>query len=208
MPGVVANRPDASTFFQLPPPTNGAGTIAQAIIGSCRTRRTIPVNTLSGGSWMHLSRQPKSGTRRALQAAAAAVSALIAATILVAQAARSDPDRGRFDGVWTTILSCPNSNGALGYSFEFPATVKDGLLHAEKGTRGQPGWLQLDGKILDDGSADLYASGIVGAAPFAVGQRPAGTGYGYHVAAQFTPSSATGHRVEGRPCSVVFSRSP
>jgi len=44
-----------------------------------------------------------------------------------------------------------------------------------EGTRGQPGWLQLDGRILDDGSADLYAKGIVGAAPFAVGQRPAGT---------------------------------
>jgi hypothetical protein len=133
---------------------------------------------------------------------------MIAATILFAPIARPAPDPSRFDGTWTTVLSCPDSNGALGYSFEFPASVKDGVLHAEKGSRGQPGWLQLDGKILDDGSAKLYASGIVGAAPFAVGQRPAGTAYGYHVAAQFSASSATGHRMEGRPCTVAFSRNP
>ena len=155
---------------------------------------------------MQLSHQPDRATRRALQAAVGA--AVIAMMILIAAAARSDSNSRRFDGIWTTILSCSNSNGALGYSFEFPATVKDGVLHAEKGTRGQPGWLQLYGKILDDGSADLYANGIVGAAPFAVGQRPAGTEYGYHVAAQFSATSASGHRVEGRPCSVVFSRSP
>ena len=155
---------------------------------------------------MQLSQQPDRATRRALQAAVGA--AVIAMMILIAAAARSDSNSRRFDGIWTTILSCSNSNGALGYSFEFPATVKDGVLHAEKGTRGQPGWLQLYGKILDDGSADLYANRIVGAAPFAVGQRPAGTEYGYHVAAQFSATSASGHRVEGRPCSVVFSRSP
>jgi hypothetical protein len=133
---------------------------------------------------------------------------VIMAMTLIPDAARSDPGPGRFDGVWTTILSCGNSNGALGYSFEFPATVKDGVLHAEKGTSGQPGWLRLDGKILEDGSADLYANGIVGAAPFAVGQRPAGTEYGYHVAARFSETSGTGQRVEGRPCTVVFTKRP
>ncbi len=111
-----------------------------------------------------------------------------------------------FDGTWTTVLSCENSHGALGYSFEFPATVRDGVLHAEKGTRGQPGWLTLDGTIGADGAATLYASGLVGAAPYAVGDRPAGTAYGYHVAAHFAAASGTGHRVEGRPCTVSFTR--
>ena len=80
----------------------------------------------------------------------------------------------RFDGVWTTILSCPNSNGALGYSYQFTSIVRDGVLHGEKGDKGQPGWLQLDGEIMQEGSANLYVQGLVGAAPFAVGQRPAG----------------------------------
>lgn len=120
--------------------------------------------------------------------------------------ARADEARGRFDGEWDTILSCPNSNGALGYSFKFVSTVKNGLLHGEKGRRNEAGWLQLDGKILDDGSADLYVDGLVGAAPYAVGQRPAGSKYGYHVTSRFTDQAGSGTRVEGRPCTVTFNR--
>jgi hypothetical protein len=44
------------------------------------------------------------------------------------------------------------------------------------------------------------------AAPFAVGQRPAGTRYGYHVEARFADDTGEGHRVEGRPCSLTSSR--
>lgn len=121
-------------------------------------------------------------------------------------ASRADDADRRFDGVWDTILSCTNSNGALGYSFEFPSTVKDGVLHGEKGTKGEPGWLQIDGKILHDGAANLYANGLVGAAPFAVGQRPAGTEYGYHLDTKFSDTSGKGTRVEGRPCSVTFTK--
>jgi hypothetical protein len=120
--------------------------------------------------------------------------------------ARGDDARGRFDGEWDTILSCPNSNGALGYSFKFVSTVRNGLLHGEKGRRDEAGWLQLDGKILDDGSADLYVDGLVGAAPYAVGQRPAGSKYGYHVTSKFTDQAGSGTRVEGRPCTVTFNR--
>jgi hypothetical protein len=121
-------------------------------------------------------------------------------------AGADDASPGPFDGVWDTIVSCVNASGALGYSFEFPSTVKQGVLHGEKGTPGEPGWLKLDGKIAADGAADLYASGLVGAAPFAVGQRPAGTAYGYHVDARFSATSGTGHRVEGRPCTLTFTR--
>ena len=120
--------------------------------------------------------------------------------------ARADDVVRRFDGTWDTILTCPNSNGALGFSYHFDSTVKDGLLHGEKGDKGQPGWLQLDGKIPVDGSASLYAEGLVGAAPYAVGQRPKGTQYGFHVASMFTDRSGTGTRVEGRPCSVTFMK--
>jgi hypothetical protein len=126
--------------------------------------------------------------------------------LLLASAAYPQQPHRHFDGVWNTILSCTNTNGALGYSFEFPSTVKDDVLHGEKGKQGEPGWLQLDGRIQPDGAADLYASGLVGAAPYAVGQRPAGTAYGYHVDARFSGDSGSGHRIEGRPCSVQFSR--
>lgn len=118
----------------------------------------------------------------------------------------ADDGHSRFDGSWDTILSCPNADGALGYSFKFLSTVKDGVLHGEKGRREEPGWLQLDGRILADGSAELYVDGLVGAAPYAVGQRPAGSKYGYHVTSRFTDASGSGTRVEGRPCTVTFAK--
>lgn len=124
-------------------------------------------------------------------------------TLLAAGSSLAE-DRSRFDGTWSAVLACSNTNGALGYSFKMPATVKDGVLHAEKGTKGQAGWLQIDGKIAVDGTAKLYASGLVGASEFAVGQRPAGTEYGYHIDSKFTELEGKGKRVEGRPCEVVF----
>jgi hypothetical protein len=121
-------------------------------------------------------------------------------------AAAGDAASAAFDGEWDTILSCPNSNGALGYSFEFPAHVKDGVLHGEKGAKGEAGWLQIDGTIAADGTASLYASGLVGASEMAVGHRPAGTSYGYHLDVRFAAASGTGQRVEGRPCTVTFKK--
>ena len=104
-------------------------------------------------------------------------------------------------------LSCEKpGHDAQGYSFKFPSIVKDGVLHAEKGTKGKPGWLQLDGKLQTDGSAKIYADGLVGAAEAAVGHRPVGTEYGYHIEARFSANSGTGRRVEGRSCSVTFAR--
>src|ERR1700678_3897572 len=111
-----------------------------------------------------------------------------------------------FDGAWDTVVSCENTTGALGYSFKFPSVVKDGVLHGEKETKGKPGWLQLDGKIQADGSAAIYAEGLVGAADAAVGHRPAGTLYGYHIEAKFSQASGSGKPVEGRACTVTFEK--
>ena len=133
------------------------------------------------------------------------VASLLGCT-LAPDAARAAAGTGRFDGLWQTILSCPDSHGALGYSFKFTSLVKNGVLHGDKGTRGEPGWLQIDGQIDEEGKASLYADGLIGAADFAVGQRPAGTRYNYHIDALFTATSAEGHRVEGRKCSVVWTR--
>jgi hypothetical protein len=120
---------------------------------------------------------------------------------------RPAPAPGPFDGTWQTTLSCPNASGALGFSIRFPSTVANGVLHGERGTAREAGWLQIDGPVSADGAADLYVDGLVGAAPFAVGQRPAGTPYGYHVRARFAGDRGEGQRVEGRPCSVLFTRS-
>jgi hypothetical protein len=131
---------------------------------------------------------------------------LLAVLMTVASDTRADEKVKHFDGEWNTVLSCPNSNGALGYSFDFPSIVKDGVLHGEKGEKGKPGWFQIDGPIAPDGHASIYASGLVGAAEAAVGRRPAGTQYSYHIETAFIDASGTGNRVEGRPCTVTFTR--
>ena len=127
-------------------------------------------------------------------------------TIAVAGGLTAEGDTTHFDGTWDTTLSCSNSNGALGYSFKFSSTVKDGALHGQKGQEGKPGWLQLDGNIQPDGAAKLYVKGLVGAREFAVGHRPAGSEYGYHVEAKFSDRKGSGKRVEGRPCEAAFVR--
>jgi hypothetical protein len=113
---------------------------------------------------------------------------------------------GQFDGTWNTTLSCSNADGALGYSFRFPSVVKDDVLHGEKGKKNEPGWLSIDGNVGPDGKAALYVDGLVGAAPYAVGQRPGGTQYGYHVNAVFSEREGRGSRVEGRSCTVEFTK--
>lgn len=144
------------------------------------------------------------GTRRVALVVVLSVFSALGAR--AAEAAEGVPPTTRFDGSWQTTLSCTNADGALGYSFRFPSFVKNGVLHGEKGTAHQAGWLQIDGSVSPDGVANLYVEGLVGAAPFAVGQRPAGTSYGYHVDARFSVDHAEGHRIEGRPCTVVWTR--
>jgi hypothetical protein len=113
-----------------------------------------------------------------------------------------------FDGTWQTTVSCENASGALGYSYRFDSIVKDDVLHGEKGDKDKPGWFQLDGKIARDGTARFYADGLVGASETAVGHRPAGTRYNYHVEANFSGDSGTGKRTEGRPCTLEFKKKP
>jgi hypothetical protein len=116
------------------------------------------------------------------------------------------PEKPPFDGTWDTILSCSNRPGVLGFSYRFSAIVKDSVLHADHGPKGQPGWLQIDGKIQPDGKASFYANGLVGAAEAAVGHLASGTEYGYHIDAKFSCDEGTGQRVEGRSCDLSFRR--
>lgn len=125
--------------------------------------------------------------------------------MLLPGASWSAPENTRpFDGYWLTTISCPNAAGALGYSYQFPAQVKDGVLHGERYSAGQPGWLMLDGRIQPDGNSNIYAKGIVSAPEYAPGQIPKGTDYGYRITARFEGNRGTGSRVEGRPCSFAF----
>ena len=115
--------------------------------------------------------------------------------------------RSPFDGTWVVVLTCTAAHdGAAGYTFRFPATVQNGILHGENGVRGQAGSMFLDGSIAADGQAMLVAQGLTNNPVYSVGRVPPAMPYTYHLQSTFQPTRGTGKRIELRPCEAVFSR--
>ncbi|MGA7220068.1 MAG: hypothetical protein WBX38_17260 [Candidatus Sulfotelmatobacter sp.] len=112
-----------------------------------------------------------------------------------------------FDGKWQTTVSCEASRGALGYSYRFVSEVKDGKLRGLHGTEGEPSSLLIEGKVEDDGTGKLYATGRTGSKEYVPGRdTPRGTEYSYNIDAHFKDATGAGTRVEGRPCSFQFEK--
>ncbi len=84
--------------------------------------------------------------------------------------------------------------------------VKDGVLHGERGTAGSRGWMTLDGAIQPDGAATLNASGITNDTDELRGLIAAETSYTYRVAARFEGSHGLGGWIDGRLCTLKFTR--
>jgi hypothetical protein len=130
---------------------------------------------------------------------------LIAGMLLVPPTAL--PAQGRFDGKWLTTVSCEAARDALGYSYRFVSEVKNGSLRGLRGKEGEPGSLLIEGKISDDGTGKLYATGHTRSKEF-VPERdtPRGSEYHYSIDAHLSEKTGTGTRVEGRPCSFQFEK--
>lgn len=118
---------------------------------------------------------------------------------------------GKYDGNWITSLACEAHGETAAYKWQFPSTVTDNIYHAQHGEQGGPGYLVIDGKIADDGSAKLQAKGTVthnnARGVFAM----KGNNYSYDIKAQFTERTGTGTRNEGagilgRPCTFEFTK--
>ena len=116
----------------------------------------------------------------------------------------------RFDGHWLTKLTCPAKGNTEGYSWQFPGVIENSSFRGEHGTAGQPGYLLIEGKIKEDGSAKLSANGIVASRKYARGAfAHEGEDYSYDIKAQFKEAEGTGIRNEGlgivgRPCTFEF----
>ena len=116
----------------------------------------------------------------------------------------------RFDGKWDTTLTCPDKGKTSGYTWKFVSTIKNGVLHGDRGTAGQPGWFALDGKVGDEGAAKLSGDGIVMSREYARGVFTSkGSDYSYNVKATFKATQGSGVRDEGlgivgRPCTFEF----
>ena len=120
---------------------------------------------------------------------------------------------GKYDGNWVTHLACEAHGQTPAYKWEFPSTIKDNNFHGVHGEPGGPGYLLIEGKIADDGSAKLSAKGTVtqnnAHGVFAM----KGNNYSYNIKAQFGDTKGTGTRDEGagilgRPCTFEFDKQP
>ncbi len=119
--------------------------------------------------------------------------------------------RGRFDGTWTTNMSCDASTHMPAYKWTFVSTIARGVFHGQHGEEGGPGYMVMDGTIGADGSAKLHAKGTVQAGKAGIVTQLKGNKYDYYVEAKFTDTSGTGKRDEGagilgRPCSFEFTK--
>jgi hypothetical protein len=104
----------------------------------------------------------------------------------------------RFDGNWLTKLTCPAKGNTEGYTWQFPSVIQSGNFRGERGTAGDPGNLLIEGKIKDNGSAKLSATGIVASRKYARGVfARKGEDYSYNIKAQFQETEGTGARDEG-----------
>lgn len=116
----------------------------------------------------------------------------------------------RFDGKWLTTVTCPAIRMTEAYKIQLPGLVKDGNFRGEYGTAGEPGYLLIEGKIREDGSAKLSATGIVASRKYARGVfAHKGEEYSYDVKAQFKETEGTGTKSEGlgivgRACTFEF----
>jgi hypothetical protein len=132
---------------------------------------------------------------------------LLMIPLLLLAAASPAQNAGSFDGKWLTTLSCENYRDALGFSYQFVGTVKDGTYHGVHGTEGEPGSLVIEGPIAADGKASFYARGRTGSKEYVPGRdTPRGTEYGYNINARFFGAAGSGTRVEGRPCTLKFAK--
>ena len=122
--------------------------------------------------------------------------------------------QGRFDGNWHTKLTCPAKGNTEGYTWVFPSVIQNNNFRGEHGTAGEPGYLLIEGKIAENGSAKLSATGIVASRKYARGVFTSkGEEYGYDIKAQFQETSGTGTRnqglgIVGRPCTFDFVKQP
>jgi len=116
----------------------------------------------------------------------------------------------RFDGNWSTKLTCPEKGNTEGYTWQFASVIRNSNYHGEHGTAGEPGYLLIEGRIAEDGTAKLSATGIVASRKYARGVfAHKGEEYNYDIKAQFQDTQGTGTKsaglgIVGRTCTFDF----
>jgi len=131
-----------------------------------------------------------------------------AATLLYAQNTSSASETA-FDGTWSLTVDYreyknPDGTVALPWVIHCQAEVKNGVLHAQHGSKeGTASW-QLNGKIEPDGTATLTTTGITGNPKYTPFHPEPGKQYKFQVVAHFDGRRGSGKSV-GDPRTRTFT---
>jgi hypothetical protein len=110
-----------------------------------------------------------------------------------------------FDGAWAVTVACAKApDGALGYTWRFPADVHNGALLGYYNRPGAVPSATLSGQINSSGDAVLTMRGRTGAINYNVGNANPGTPFHYTANAHFERAHGTGKRNEVRDCQLNF----
>jgi hypothetical protein len=133
-----------------------------------------------------------------------------AATMLFPQITKAASDKTAFDGTRQVTMSArnydnPNTTMSDAYAYVFPMSVKNGVLHGERGNRGMWDFYEINGKIAANGTANIRADGVTGAGTqFTKGHSPPGKPYTYAVSAQFKDRRGSGKSAGPRIRILTF----
>jgi hypothetical protein len=127
--------------------------------------------------------------------------------ILLPASAAPASAAGAFDGSWQVAVDCASSpDGAKGYRWVFPATVRDGEFVGVYNAPNSVPSGRLTGRIGQDGSAVLTMTGRAGDPAYNLNHASGGTPIHYSVTARFGRTGGSGSRNEQRSCGLVFTR--
>ena len=130
---------------------------------------------------------------------------LILFALLTLLAAQTNAATTAFDGQWLVTVNAHEYDNPDGRRIiNFPAEVKNGVLHGEYGTRGAPAWYKLDGTIEANGTANLKTNGISKVPEHGEKHLRPGTPYHYQVTAHFNGRHGTGKSVGPRTRILTF----
>ena len=115
-------------------------------------------------------------------------------------------ETSQFDGTWNVTYTCEPTFKTLGYTYNFVAQVKDGMLLGHYGNENKPNYFRIEGKIEPDGSSILQAAGNIGKTTYTkdASDSAVGRSYVYTIKAEFKGSQGTGSRMQLRKCDCVF----
>ncbi len=129
---------------------------------------------------------------------------------LAGRAAGADSTTGPYDGEWSVVLACPDTQDrsglVKGYELTFHVSITDGKLQGQYGAKGAPSSVVYSGEVEPDGTLEVRAVGNTGKSDQSVGKVARGTAYSYTMAGKLERSRGQAVRRELRPCTATFGR--